>query len=98
MLLRGCKSADYPRGRTLGALAREIRLELEGEIGKAQADARGVPTLRVALGLQAIGLLLQLEGIDQQMRAMAEPIDSACPAAARLAIAADGAEGARERS
>lgn len=85
MQLRVCKSESNPAGRPLGQIARELRLELEPHIGRAQAAAMGRPALGVAFGLQVLGLLLQLEALDQQMRATAEPLEPAHPAITRFA-------------
>ena len=78
--LRAQKTPQNPMGRPLAAIARELRLEIEAEVGRVQAEAGTTPSTELALGLQAVGLLLQLEATDKLLRALPGALDAAARA------------------
>jgi len=70
------KTPQNPVGRPLGKIARDLRIELEGYVGEIQSDAAGLPSAELALGYQAVALLLQLESVDCLLRALPRTLDA----------------------
>ena len=67
MMLNVVRTDANPCGESLGRHARRLRLEIESQMVATEAFD--------GLALQAIGLLLQLEGIDRVSRSQAQAIE-----------------------